>query len=90
MTEPLTHVTAYTVGATNIIMIAGFAAGGPMNIFWCCVSNGAAFVAATAIAYLWGFTKEQLAVDAAAALAQESATDDRTPVAPATHTPLAD
>ncbi len=86
----LTHVTAYTVGATNIVMIAGFAAGGTTNIFWCCVSNGAAFIAAAAIAYLWGFTKEQLAADASAARPQESATDDRTPVAPATPAPLAD
>lgn len=87
----LTHVTAYTVGATNIVMIAGFAAGGPTNIFWCCVSNGAAFVAATAIAYLWGFTKEQLAADAAAALAQESAAADGcAPVAPTAPAPLAD
>lgn len=87
----LTHVTAYTVGATNIVMIAGFAAGGPTNIFWCCVSNGAAFVAATAIAYLWGFTKEQLAADAAAALALKSAaTGGRAPIAPAVPTPLAD
>ena len=71
-------------------MIAGFAAGGPTNIFWCCVSNGAAFVAATAIAYLWGFTKEQLAADAAAALALKSAaTGGRAPIAPAAPTPLA-
>lgn len=86
----LTRVTAYTVGATNIVMIAGFAAGGPTNIFWCCVSNGAAFIAAAAIAYLWGFTKEQLAADASAARTQESAASDRAPVAPAVPNPLAD
>ena len=86
----LTHVTAYTVGATNIVMIAGFAAGGTTNIFWCCASNGAAFIAAAVIAYLWGFTKEQLAADASAARSQESAASDRAPVAPAVPSPLAD
>lgn len=51
-------------------VIAAYAGGGMNNLVWGLVSAGAAFVAAAAITYLFGFTKEQLDADAAAAQIQ--------------------
>lgn len=65
----LTNVTTYVLGATNILGITGYVAGGTANLVWGCVASGTAFVAAAAIAYFFGFTKEQLDEDAAAAKA---------------------
>ena len=65
----LTNVTTYVLGATNILCVTGFVAGGTANLVWGCVASGAAFVAAAVIAYLFGFTKEQLEEDATAAKA---------------------
>ena len=65
----LTNVTTYVLGATNILSVTGFVAGGTVNLVWGCVASGAAFVSAAVIAYLFGFTKEQLDEDAAAAKA---------------------
>ena len=65
----LTNVTTYVLGATNILGVTGFVAGGTANLVWGCVASGTAFVAAAAIAYFFGFTKEQLDEDAAAAKA---------------------
>ena len=47
----------------------GFVAGGTANLVWGCVASGAAFVAAAAIAYLFGFSKDQLEEDVDAAKA---------------------
>lgn len=63
------HVTTYVLGATNILGITGFVAGGTTNLVWGCIASGVAFVAAAVIAYLFGFTKEQLEADAEAAKA---------------------
>lgn len=65
----LTNVTTYVLGATNILSFTGFVAGGTANLVWGCIASAAAFIAAAAIAYLFGFTKEQLEEDAAAAKA---------------------
>lgn len=65
----LTNVTTYVLGATNILGVTGFVAGGTANLVWGCVASGAAFVAAAAIAYLFGFSKDQLEEDVDAAKA---------------------
>ena len=61
----LTGVTTYVLGATNILGIIGFAAGGTGNLAWGVISSLVAFVSATVITYLFGFTKEQLDEDRA-------------------------
>ena len=61
------HVTTYVLGATNILGVVGFVAGGTFNLVMGCVASFAAFIAAAAISYTFGFTKEQLDADAEAA-----------------------
>lgn len=53
--------------ASVMAVIAAYAGGGMNNLVWILVSDGTAFVAASAITYLFGFTKEQLDANAAAA-----------------------
>lgn len=36
------HVTAYTIGMTNVLMVIGFATGGISNLLWCCAAGGVA------------------------------------------------
>lgn len=61
------HVTAYTIGMTNVLMVIGFATGGISNLLWCCVAGGTAFVVSAALSYCFGVvpTKEQAAEDEA-------------------------
>ena len=54
------HVTTYVLGATNILGIVGFVAGGTFNMVMGCIASAVAFIAAAAISYSFGFTKEQL------------------------------
>lgn len=61
------HVTTYMLGATNILGPMGFVAGGTSNFVWGIVASGVAFVLSAVITYLFGFTKEQLEADKAAA-----------------------
>jgi PTS system beta-glucosides-specific IIC component len=61
------HVTTYVLGATNILGIVGFVAGGTFNMVMGCIASAVAFIAAAAISYSFGFTKEQLDADAEAA-----------------------
>ena len=63
----LTNVTVYILGATNILGLTGYVSGGTANMAWGCIASAAAFVSAAAIAFLFGFTKEELAADAEAA-----------------------
>ena len=48
------HVTAYTIGMTNVLMVIGFATGGFSNLLWCCVAGGTAFVVSAALSYCFG------------------------------------
>lgn len=48
------HVTAYTIGMTNVLMVIGFATGGISNLLWCCVAGGTAFAASAALSYCFG------------------------------------
>jgi len=61
------HVTTYVLGATNILGVVGFVAGGTFNMTMGCIASAVAFIAAAAISYSFGFTKEQLAADRQAA-----------------------
>jgi PTS system beta-glucosides-specific IIC component len=61
------HVTTYVLGATNILGIVGFVAGGTFNMVMGCIASAVAFIAAAAISYSFGFTKEQLESDRQAA-----------------------
>ena len=61
------HVTTYVMGASNILGLIGYAAGGTSNLAWAIASSVIAFIAAAAITFLFGFTKEQLEEDARAA-----------------------
>ena len=61
------HVTTYVLGATNILGVVGFVAGGTFNMVMGCIASAVAFIAAAAISYSFGFTKEQLAADRQAA-----------------------
>ena len=63
----LTNVTVYILGATNILGLTGYVAGGTANLVWGCIASAAAFVSAAVISFLFGFTKEELAADAEAA-----------------------
>ena len=67
----LTNVTVYILGATNILGLTGYVAGGTVNLVWGCIASAAAFVSAAVISFLFGFTKEELAADAEAAAASE-------------------
>lgn len=59
----------YVIGNASIISaIAAYAGGGTANFVWGCVSLAVGFVVAAAVTYLFGFTKEQLEEDSAAAL----------------------
>ena len=48
------HVTAYTIGMTNVLMVIGFATGGIPNLLWCCVAGGTAFAVSAALSYCFG------------------------------------
>lgn len=63
----IAHVTVYILGATNILNLTGYVAGGTANLTWGCIASAAAFISAAAIAFFFGFTKEELAGDAEAA-----------------------
>lgn len=67
----LTNVTVYILGATNILGLTGYVAGGTVNLVWGCIASAAAFVSAAVISFLFGFTKEELAADAEAAAASK-------------------
>ena len=67
----LANVTVYILGATNILGLTGYVAGGTANLVWGCIASAAAFVSAAAISFLFGFTKEELAADAEAAAASK-------------------
>ena len=64
------HVTAYTIGMTNVLMVIGFATGGISNLLWCCAAGGAAFAVSAALSYCFGVvpTKVQAAEDEADSL----------------------
>ena len=58
----------YVIGNASIIAaVAAYAGGGTANFVWGCVSLAVAFVVSAAVTYLFGFTREQLEADAAAA-----------------------
>lgn len=61
------HVTAYTIGMTNVLMVIGFATGGISNLLWCCAAGGTAFAVSAALSYCFGVvpTKGQAAEDEA-------------------------
>ena len=63
----ITHVTTYVMGASNILGLIGYAAGGTSNLMWGIVASVAAFIVAAVVTFLFGFTKEQLEEDARAA-----------------------
>ncbi len=63
----MTHVTVYILGATNILGLTGYVAGGTANLVWGCIASAAAFIVAAAVAFLFGFTPEELSADAEAA-----------------------
>ena len=48
------HVTAYTIGMTNVLMVIGFATGGISNLLWCCAAGGVAFAVSAALSYCFG------------------------------------
>ena len=64
------HVTAYTIGMTNVLMVIGFATGGISNMLWCCAAGGVAFAVSAALSYCFGVvsTKGQAAEDEADSL----------------------
>ena len=67
-------VKIYVIGNASVISaVAGIAGGGMQNILWGGISLAAGFAVAAAVTYLFGFTKEQLAEDAAAAEAAKVA-----------------
>ena len=53
------HVTAYTIGMTNVLMVIGFATGGISNLLWCCVAGGTAFAVSAALSYCFGIVPSQ-------------------------------
>ena len=59
------HVTAYTIGMTNVLMVIGFATGGISNLLWCCAAGGTAFAVSAALSCCFGVvpTKVQAAED---------------------------
>lgn len=61
------HVTAYTIGMTNVLMVIGFATGGISNLLWCCAAGGVAFAMSAALSYCFGVvpTKGQTTGDGA-------------------------
>lgn len=63
------HVATYVIGAANILMWVGFAGGGMTNLVWGIIASVVAFVVATVVTFLFGFTKEQLDADRKAAAA---------------------
>lgn len=48
------HVTAYTIGMTNVLMVIGFATGGISNLLWCCAAGGVAFAVSAALSCCFG------------------------------------
>lgn len=58
-------VTVYVLGASNILGLIGYLAGGTANMVWAIIACSVAFVVAAAVTYFFGFTKEELAADAA-------------------------
>lgn len=66
------NVTTYVLGATNILGIVGYVAGGTTNLVMGCVASGVAFVVAAVVTYMFGFTKEELEADAEAAEAAKA------------------
>ena len=53
------HVTAYTIGMTNVLMVIGFATGGISNLLWCCAAGGMAFAVSAALSYCFGVVPAQ-------------------------------
>jgi len=56
-------VTCYVLGATNILGLVAFPAGGTGNLIWGCVASFAAFGVSAVVTYLFGFTSQQLEDD---------------------------
>lgn len=54
-------------------MLVGFLQSGTANVIWGTIACVVAFVVATVVTYLFGFTKEQLDADKQAAEAQKLA-----------------
>ena len=61
------NVTTYVLGATNVLGLVNFVGGGTANLVWAVIASVASFVVAAAVTYLFGFSKEDLEADAAAA-----------------------
>ena len=57
------HVTAYTIGMSNILMVVGFATGGVSNFVWCCVAGGVAFAVSACLSYFFGGVGARLEAD---------------------------
>lgn len=63
-------VKVFVLGATNVLSVLGFVdtlGGSPSSFVMGCVACAVAFVVSAAIVFLFGFTKEQLEEDRAAA-----------------------
>ena len=66
----LTNVTCYVLGSTNVLGLLNFVGGGTANLVWAVIASVVAFVVSAVVTYLFGFTKEDLEADAAAAAAK--------------------
>lgn len=66
-------VTCYVLGATNILGLVAFPAGGTGNLVWGCIASAAAFGVSAAVTFLFGFTPAQLEEDRKAAEAAKLA-----------------
>lgn len=58
----LTHVGVYVAGATNILAVLGYVAGGTPNLINGCLSCVISFVATTILTYIIGFNKDDAVV----------------------------
>lgn len=58
----LTHVASYTIGATNFLVVLGFAAGGTANLVNGIISCVISLIVAAASTYLIGFNKNEPAI----------------------------
>ena len=70
----ISGVKIYVIGNASVISsVAGIAGGGMQNLLWGGIALAVGFAVAAVVTYLFGFTKEQLAEDAAAAKAAQAA-----------------
>lgn len=58
----ITHVGLYVMGATNLLGVLGYVAGGTANLINGIVASVGAMLVTAACTYLFGFSKEDLAV----------------------------